>query len=298
LSLENYHLYRLAVWLVTRLPRGVVYFVAGLIAEANFFVNHRSRKGVYANQRQVPSRLPNDLSVRARWWRWRMARHAFRSFAYSVADFFRIPQMTSANADRFIAEVRGWEHVEAAQAAGAGCIFITAHIGSWELAGAYLSLKRVPLTIVALPHKDRRVDQLFLGSRQASGMEVVPVGGAMRKLEDALRRGRFIGLIADRDVTGRGPVLSFFGRPTRVPNGHAALALRTGAWILPGCIYRRPDRELTLEIRPPIIPDPAQDTVEGLTLHCLGILEEFIRARPEQWSSFYDLWSETDLPVA
>jgi lauroyl/myristoyl acyltransferase len=188
--------------------------------------------------------------------------------------------------------------VEAARAAGKGGILVTVHMGSWELGGAYLGLRGIPLTAVALPHRDPRIDQIFLESRIRNGMEVVQAGGALKKLGEAVACGRFIALVSDRDVAGRGPLLPFFRQVTRIPNGHATLALKTNAWILPTCIYRVRDGRSFIEIRPPIIPDPATDTVEGLTLRCLEILEEFIRAHPEQWSSFYDLWHATELPVA
>ena len=290
--LENYYLYRAAIWLVARLPVGFVYFVAGMIAELNFALNARSRRGVYANQAHV---LPPETS---RFQRWRCARAAFRNFAYSVMDFFRMLQLSRDNVDHFIAGIEGLEHMEAARAAGKGGIFVTVHMGSWELAGAYLGLRGIPLTAVALPHQDSRIDQIFLQSRLQTGMEVVQAGGALKKLGEAVARGRFIALVSDRDVAGRGPLLPFFGEVARMPNGHAILALNTDAWILPGCVYRLPDGRSFIEIRPPIIPDPAADTAESLTQRCLGILEEFIRAHPEQWSSFYDLWHATELPVA
>lgn len=292
MSLEYYQLYRLAIWLVNRLPQWFVFFVAGAIAEINFTFSPRSRRGVYTNQAHA---LPPDTS---RLRRWRCARAAFRNFAYSIVDFFRIPLMNSENLERFVGGVSGWEHIQAAIDAGRGGVFVTVHMGSWELGGAYLGLRGVPVTAVALPHKDPRIDEIYLGSRRSSGMEIVTVGGAMRKLRDAVERGRFIALASDRDVSGHGPRLPFFGEVTRMPNGHASLALSTGAWIVPASIYRLPDNRSFIEIRPPIIPDPATDTVESLTLRCLGILEEFIRARPEQWSSFFDLWHATELPVA
>ena len=290
--LESYQLYRLAIWLVTRLPLWFVFFVAGTIAEINFIFSPRSRRGVYTNQAHA---LPPTTG-----WlqRWRCARSAFRNFAYSVADFFRIPQMNAENLERFVGGVSGWEHIQAAIDAGRGGIFVTVHMGSWELAGAYLGLRGVPVTAVALPHKDPRIDEIYHESRRASGMEIVTVGGAMRKLRNAVERGRFIALASDRDVSGHGPRLPFFGEVTRMPNGHASLALSTGAPILPISIYRLSDGRCFIEVRPPIIPDPATDTTEGLTLRCLGILEEFVRARPEQWSSFFDLWHATELPVA
>jgi KDO2-lipid IV(A) lauroyltransferase len=206
--------------------------------------------------------------------------------------------MNPQNLDRFVADVSGWEHLRAALDAGKGGIFVTVHMGSWELGGAYMGMRGVPLTVAALSHQDTRIDQIFLESRLASGMEIVPLGGALRRLQDAVARGRYIGLVADRDVSGHGPRLPFFGQVTRVPIGHASLALSTGARILPVCIYRQPDGRSIIEIRPPIIPDPTVDTPEELTRRCLSILEEFIRARPEQWSSFFDLWHATELPVA
>ena len=292
MSFEYYQLYRLAIWLVTRLPQGFVYFTAGMIAELNFIFSPRSRRGVYGNQARA---LPPGTG---RLQRWRCARAAFRHFAYSVVDFFRIPLMNPQNLEHFVAGISGWEHLGAAMDAGKGGIFVTVHMGSWELGGAYMGMRGVPLTVAALPHKDPRIDQIFLESRLASGMEIVPVGGALRKLENAVARGRFIGLVADRDVSGHGPRLPFFGEVTRMPIGHVSLALSTGAWILPVCIYRQPDGRSFIEIRPPIIPDPAVDTPEDLTRRCLSVLEEFIRARPEQWSSFFDLWHATELPVA
>lgn len=289
---ENYYVYKTAMWLVAHLPRGFIYFMGGFFAELNFFFNTRSRRGVYANQAHV---LPGKTGT---FKRWRMARAVFRNFAYSILDFLYIPTLTDENLHDFLADLRGWEHVQAARKAGRGGIFVTAHMGSWELAGACIGLLGTPLTVAALPHKDKRVDDIFVRNREAGQIEVVPVGGAMPKLENALTRGRFIALVSDRDVKGTGLKLPFFGERMRVPSGHAKLALRTGAWILPGVGYRERDWRITIEIRAPIIPDPVHDTEESLTQRCLNVLEEFIRERPNQWLSFFDLWSDTELPVA
>ena len=105
---ENYYLYRLAFWAINRSPRGLVYFIAGLLAELNFIFNRKSRRGVYANQVRV---LPPETSA---FQRWRMARAAFRHFAYAIADFFFIPNLTRENLSQHIAEIRGQEHLDAA----------------------------------------------------------------------------------------------------------------------------------------------------------------------------------------
>jgi lauroyl/myristoyl acyltransferase len=287
-ALDNYYYYRLAVWLVEHLPHWMLTAIAVVGSELTFLLSGRARRGVLANLAHV---LPADTSRRERL---RFARATFRYGALAIIDFFRMTQMNRGNLDRFVADMIGWEHVESAMRAGVGGIFVTLHMGSWELAGAYEGLRGVPLTVVALPHPDPRVDQIFLDLRSEAGMETVPVGGALRRLQAALAEGRFTAILADREVSGRGLRLPFFGEVTRVPAGHAVLALRTGAWILPNCSYRRPDGKLVIECRPPIMPDRSLHTKESLTIRCLEILEEFIRAHPEQWACYYDLWDQAE----
>jgi KDO2-lipid IV(A) lauroyltransferase len=287
---ENYYLYRAAIWLIARLPEWFVHGCAVVLAELNYLLNPRGRAGIYANLAHV---LPADTPKHERR---RIARLTFRNFALSIADFFRIPQMNSVNADDFIAEVRGWEHLRSAMEARIGAILMSVHVGSWELAGAYLGLRGVPITAVALPHRDPRVDGIFLESRRATGIEIVPLGGAVRRLYETLKRGRFVAMAADRDYTGQGELLPFFGQIARMPMGPAKLSLRTGAWILPALSYRRDDGRLVIEVRPPIRPDPFEDTEYSLALRCIAVLEDFIRARPEQWSAFEDYWAPR-LPV-
>lgn len=291
--MENYTLYRLGIWLASVAPLWLAHFVASLIAEISFIFWARRRRIIYANLEHV---LPPGTS---RWKRWSVARGACRNFSYSVVDFFRIPPMSLTRASRYIAECHGLEHLEAARTQAVGGIFATVHMGSWELAGVYLGLRGLPITAAALSHRDSRIDQIFLANRESAGIEVVPVGGALARLQDAVTRGRFIALLVDRDTRGHGPVLPFFGRPTHVPNGHARLALRTGAWILPTVTYRRLDGKLVIRICEPIIPDPQHDTIDSLTSRCLRVMEQFIRERPDQWSMFHNLWPEgQDAPVA
>lgn len=290
MAFENYTIYRIGLWLIANLPRVLVYMGAGVIAELNFIFNRTGRRGAYANQRRA---LSGETSA---FKRWRYVRAAFRHFAYSIVDFFHIPNLRIDNCDRYVAEIRGMEHVQKLRDQGRGGIFITAHMGSWELAGAALALQGVPLTAAALKHKDPRIDAIFEDTRP-DNIEIVYVGGAMPKLEDALTRGRFIALLADRDVKGSGPVVPFFGERTRVPSGHVKLALRQGAAIIPAITYRVNDFRIVIDIREPILVDPERDTEEELLERCLREIEGLIREHPDQWLSFFDLWDRRRLPT-
>ncbi len=290
MAFENYQLYRLALWLVRRLPRGFLYFFVGVVAELNFAANPTGRRGVYANLDHV---LGKDVS---RFTRWRYGRAAFRHFAYSIIDIFLIPGLTLENMHEYVAEFRGMEYAEACLKANVGGIFMTAHMGSWELAGSAMGLLGVPITAAVLQHADHRIDRIFADIRRRGQIEEVPVGGAFPKLEAAVQRKRFIGLVSDRDVKGSGMKVSFFGEETTMPTGHVRLAAHTGAWILPASTYRIHDHRIVIEICPPIIPQPGE-TEEDLMARCLPALEDMIRAHPDQWSSFFNLWSKTERPV-
>lgn len=290
MAFENYQLYRVAIWLVQRLPRGFLYFAAGVIAELNFAANRTGRLGVYAN-------LDHVLGTRiSRFTRWRYGRSAFRHFAYSIIDIFLIPGLTLDNLSDYVARIDGMEHIEACRAAGKGGIFMSVHMGSWELAGSALGLLGVPITAAVLKHADARIDAIFADIRSRGRIEEVPLGGALAKLESALRRGRFIALVSDRDVKGTGMKVPFFGEETTLPTGHARLGVRTGAWILPALTYRTRDHRIVIEIRAPLIPQP-DEAEEALMARSVPELEKIILAHPDQWSSFFDLWSKTRRPV-
>ncbi len=290
MAFENYQLYKLAIWLVQRLPRGFLYFVAGVIAELNFGFNRTGRLGVYANLDHV---LGKSVS---RFTRWRYGRSAFRHFAYSIIDIFLIPGLTLENLTDYVASIDGIETLEACRKAGKGGIIMTVHMGSWELAGSALGQLGIPLTAAVLKHADPRIDAIFAGIRKRGQIEEVPLGGALAKLEAAVARGRFVGLVSDRDVKGSGMKVRFFGEETTLPTGHAVIAARTGAWIIPGLTYRTRDHRIVVEIRPPIIPQPGESE-EELMARSVPELEAIIRAHPDQWSSFFNLWSKTERPV-
>src|SRR5512137_2353066 len=104
MAFENYQLYRVALWLVRWLPRGFLYFVAGVIAELNFAANRTGRLGVYANLDHV---LGTGIS---RFTRWRYGRSAFRHFAYSIIDIFLIPSLTLEDLSSYVAKIDGMEN--------------------------------------------------------------------------------------------------------------------------------------------------------------------------------------------
>jgi KDO2-lipid IV(A) lauroyltransferase len=139
-----------------------------------------------------------------------------------------------------------------------------------------------------------RLFDLFMRVRSAQGLRLIPSNRpAVRVIVAALRRNEIVGLLCDRDVQGTGRALAFFGRPTLLTTAPAALALRTGAVVLPSVAYRqalyRGAGYVGEPIEMPRTGDTEADVQEG-SQRIVRCLESLIRAHPEQWTVFTDVW--------
>jgi phosphatidylinositol dimannoside acyltransferase len=120
--------------------------------------------------------------------------------------------------------------------------------------------------------------------------------GALGALTAALRRGALVALVLDRDVSGTGEPVEFFGVPTRLPTAAVLLGLRTGAPLVPTFAYRLRDARLLVTARPAITLTRGPrglrvDLQQGL--HVVArLLEEGIARAPEQWVVFEPIWKD------
>ena len=254
---ENYQLYRLAIGLVFRLPQWFFFFVAGTIAEINFIFSPRSRRGVYTNQAHA---LPPDTADSG-------AGAALRGL--SLLRLLRrrlFPHSADEPAEpgSFIAGVDGWEHLRAAMNTGKGGIFVTVHMGSWELGGAYMGMRGVPLTTGPRCRTKTPASTRFsLRADWPPGWRLYRWAGHCGSWRMLWRAGGLFGWLPIAMFSGQTHRLPFFGEGTACRLGTFRWRSAPARGILPVCIYRQPDGRSFIEVRPPIIPDPAMDTPEG-----------------------------------
>lgn len=189
--------------------------------------------------------------------------------------------------------VDGIEHVRAAKAAGNGQIFALPHIGNWEFAGPVGVQEGLVVVAVAENLANARIRDWFVRLRAALGIEIVIAGGGagvLRRLTEALDQNAGVALVCDRDLSGRGVPVRFFGEETTLPGGPVALARRSGAPILPVACYFRPDGGHHLVIRPPVPLTPGGDVLRESTQRLADELEALIRAAPDQWHLLQPNW--------
>jgi phosphatidylinositol dimannoside acyltransferase len=244
-----------------------------------------ARAAVRANLRHILRREPS----------WREVITVFQHGAFNYWDTFATPHITQAQF-RELMVVHGAEHITAARAAGRGVVCATAHLGSVAFVGQILPALGHPMVSLVEPLDPPELLEFFTRHRAALGARMLPVGkSALRELFLALRRNEVVGLVTDRDFTGSGPMVDFFGVPTQFPDGVAALSVRTGAPILIAIATRRPDGRFDALFEPlPLVEltgDPKVDVLQ-LTQAVARRLEYHIAIHPEQWTVFQKRWPE------
>ncbi|MGK2949127.1 MAG: phosphatidylinositol mannoside acyltransferase [Acidimicrobiales bacterium] len=279
--------YQGASWLARRLPSPVVAAGARGLGWGAARVARERRAQVERNLRRIdPTLAGPDLD--------RLVDQTFESYARYYAESFRLPGTSATDLDAGFTH-EGYEHLDAALAAGNGAIMAMPHLGGWEWSGFWLTqVKGFPVTAVVERIEPPALFDWFAGLRQSFGFEVVALGPqAGVATARALRANHTLALLCDRDLAGTGPEVEFFGERTTLPGGPATLALRTGAPLLPTAIYfDGPDSRRGVVL--PAIDTTRQgrlrDDVQRVTQDLAQALEILIRRAPEQWHLLQPNW--------
>lgn len=290
----RYLLFRAMIWLCDILPQRLLYFIALRIADMNYFwLDAKGRAAVEDNlRRALPGAAPSRIAKETRW--------IFRNFAKYLTEFFRFRHFDLAFFQTNMA-IFGLEHVERALAEGKGCVTSSAHFSNWELGAACLSIMcGKKMTVSVAMHRYGRINNLFMRERESMGLKVADMEKDVgRVLMRALRRNEVVGVMGDRDPTGQGVVIQFFGKPCRFPQGPARLSLATGAPLIPAFCLRRSNDSFSTQFLPPI-PIPAEgdrdEKVRIMTQAFADVIAETIRFHPEQWAVFYRFWDADWVP--
>jgi phosphatidylinositol dimannoside acyltransferase len=219
-----------------------------------------------------------------------LSRQVMRSYARYWLEVFRLPVMP---AGRLLGGMHVTGHVRAIfeyPAAGRGVILALPHMGNYDVAGAWLIAKGAgSVTVVAERLKPESVYDRFVAFRESLGVEVLPASGGMSSafsiLAQRLRAGKTVGLVCDRDVTGRGMEVEFFGEKARMMGGAAALAVQTGAALVPVILWFEGDgwgAHIHEEIPVPAEGDGEQKAA-AMMQEIARLFEAGIRSHPQDW---------------
>ncbi len=283
--LDKYICYRLAQIFSRAMPRRFAYWLGLRIADVFYMLDHTGRRAVIANFRQILTTrgmAASDETLR------QMARKNFQYFGKYLVDFFKFARFTPPGIKRLVS-LEHIEYLEQAEALRRGVIFITAHLGNWELGGAVLASLGRCIHAVYLPQRANKVNALFEKYRSQRGLRCIPLGHAARGVMEALKHGECVAMLADRDFTAHHFPIMFFGKSANLSSGPARIAIKTQAPLVPTFLLRQPDDTFLLRLYPPIVPGPKSTTIE-LQTRIRDVLEQEIGRNPLQWFIFDDFW--------
>jgi KDO2-lipid IV(A) lauroyltransferase len=224
----------------------------------------------------------------------RLLRGEFISLGRQLAEVCLFPRYTRENVSRTIV-YDGFENFERAYARGQGVLFLTGHIGAWELSAFAHSLNGHPLSIVMRSLDNPYIDRLLQSYRTMHGNRTVDKDDFVRGLLGAMRAGETVGILMDTNMTPpQGVFVDFFGVPACTASGLARIALRTDAAVVP-CftVWDAKQRKYILRFEPAVelirTADNEADIVAN-TAKFTNAMEEIIRQYPDQWLWVHRRW--------
>jgi KDO2-lipid IV(A) lauroyltransferase len=269
------------------LPHGVARGFGAGIGMIFYAVDRSHRRVAMAN---VASALP----ARSERERRAIVRRTFAHFGRLLFEILKFSTLSDAEMLKRV-EFEGEDRARHAYAQGKGVLFFTGHFGYWELHALVHGLRLQPIGVLARALDNPRLNTLLEVVRSRTGNSVIYRQGAVRRVLKMLHGGHGVALLIDQHMHSPDAIwVDFFGRPAATTSTLAALALRTGAPVVPvfavpinggryRVIYEHP-------VAPPGSDDP--NAIREFTQRCTDVLEMYVRRRPDLWLWMHRRWRE------
>lgn len=223
-----------------------------------------------------------------------VVRGMIRNLGWMAAEFAHFPDLSRENIERLVI-LDGFENFTAARERGKGVIFLTGHMSAWELAPFAQALYGNPLSFLARAVENPRVDALVNRYRCLSGNEPIEKNNAARTMLRVLRSGGTVGILADQNTSlDEGVFADFFGIPAATTTGLARIARHTDAAVVPGFLFwDESARMYRLRFSPAVAlqrTDDEEADIRENTARFNRVIEDYIRAHPEQWLWVHKRW--------
>ena len=279
------------IWLLIRvmstLPRSWARVLGGFIAWLVYVLHGRLRRvGLRNLEMAMPEKTPHE--------RKKIVRGVFRTLGRQLADFCQLPHYDLRNIDH-LAVYEGFEAFDAARARGKGVLFLTAHLGAWEIGSFMHALHGNKMAVVVRPLDNPYLDRLVTEFRTMHGNRVFEKQEFARGLLSAMRAGETVGVLMDQNMTPpQGVFVDFFGIPACTASGIARVALHTDAAVVPAFTIWDPVlRKYRVHFEPalPLLRtnDNEADVITN-TARFTKVIEDFVRKYPDQWLWVHKRW--------
>ena len=297
-----YYAYRFAESLVRVLPRRTSYWLGDRAADAMLLTVPRKFDTLRSNLRHVIPNADDRIFEQT-------VRRNLRNLTHCWVD---VMEMSSRKVDiPSRLDIEGLENYYMALKRGRGIVIASLHYGSWEAGLAGWNAMGGKMALLAEVLRPQQLFERVIGARGKQRVHVIPIdvaamregdadaarrigAASMREVFRVLKSGDTIAMALDRDLTGNGVPLPFFGTPAPIPVGVVDIAIRTGAAIVPVILFRD-DRRVHAIAYPRIEYSedaPREAEVRATTCRILALFEDVIRQHPDQWHVLDAIWGE------
>ena len=223
----------------------------------------------------------------------KLSQNVFRMLGMNSGEMLRATRVkTLKDLEEFLV-THGLENYEKAIAKGKGVIFLTCHLGAFDLQVSNMALRGLNPNIIGTPLKDQRLNELLWDYRNMHGAIAIERGKETFKLIKVLKSGGSVALLIDQDTKVKSTFVNFFGKPASTPIGATVLAMKTGAAIVPTYVYLGKDWKQHMHILPEIpmtITGNEDSDITHNTQILTNFIEGVIREHPEQWVWMHRRW--------
>jgi Kdo2-lipid IVA lauroyltransferase/acyltransferase len=273
---------------VNLLPEGFSLWVGRQLGRIAFYLDRDRRQVALQNLRTAFSQEKSEKEIHL------IAQRTFMNLGMTAVEFFRIPKMDVENVKKKVT-VEGLENAqEVLNNKKKGVLLLLSHFGNWELMGMIPKIMHHPVSVIAKPVKNSRIDRWVTDIREGAGVKVIPSEKGGKKVIEALRENRLVGILIDqRAKRSEGIWVDFFGKKAPTTPAVAVLAARIGVPVIPVFMIRNGNRQHRLVVKEPlklVKTGEIKKDVEANTQLMNQTLESMIRQYPDQWFWVHRRW--------
>jgi Kdo2-lipid IVA lauroyltransferase/acyltransferase len=240
-------------------------------------------------ERQIGAAFPEWDAARVA----QVARGAYDHLGRLAVETALMPSLGRTGILDLVSRTTGWELLERGVAEKRGVLLIAGHFGNWEVSGAYIAARGIPVDVIVRRMSNSIFDRYLNQTRTDLGMTVVYDSEAVRRTTRSIKEGRAIGFLADQGVLNLASTfVPFFGRPAKTPRGPAVFTLRYHVPTLFLAAVRQPDGRfhLSFENVPYEETGDREHDIDAIVASYTRILEGYVRRTPEQYFWQHRRW--------
>ena len=292
-TVRRYVQYTLVYWFVRFLiftssitPRSLwLKLCGGLGSIAYYFAGKTRRLALTHLSMAFPEKSAREVT--------RLAKRTFKMLGKNAGEILRTSRIKTLAELNEILVTHGFENYEVAHNKGKGVIFLTLHLGAFDLQVTNMAMRGLNPNIIGTPLKDPRLNELLWNYRNGHGAIAIERGKETFRMIKILKSGGSVALLIDQDTKVKTVFVDFFGKKAATPAGATILALKTGAAVVPTYVHLAEDGLQHMQILPEIPLRKTENEEEDIVYNTQVLtqfIEDTIRKYPEQWVWMHERW--------